>query len=367
MTTGRVPLLEVLQTPAVAGELTPADWSRVLGSARHSQLLPRLALLVGEAVGTLPDRVRDRLMAAHPVAERHERSIRWEVDRIRAALRGVDTRIVLLKGAAYVMAGLPAGIGRLATDVDILVPQGDIREVERALMAAGWEAVKLHPYDQRFYRQWSHELPPLRHSRRQTVVDVHHNILPVNGRVRVDARLLLEAAAPLQAPGVEPGLWTLGPEDMVLHNAAHLFQDGDLSGSVRDLVDADALIRDFAAREPEFWTRLPVRARELGLERALFYALRFARRLLGTPVPAGVDTALPRPPVLILAAMDRLVARSLLPVAGQYGTFGEESARLLLYVRSHWLRMPPTQLASHLARKALRRWQDEEEEEGKKQ
>src|SRR5690606_2115721 len=132
----------------------------------------------------------------------------------------------------------------------------------------------------------------------------------VTGRVRVDARLLLEAAVPLEAPGVAPGLWTLAPEDMVLHNSAHLIQDGDLSGSVRDLVDADALIRDFAARDAEFWSRLPVRARQLGLERALFYVLRFARRLLGTPVPTSVDAALPRPPALILVAMDGLVARS---------------------------------------------------------
>ena len=34
---------------------------------------------------------------------------------------------------------------------------------------------------------------------------------------------------------------------------------------------------------------------------------------------------------------------------------GSELARLFLYIRSHWLRMPPWLLARHLARKAIRR------------
>jgi hypothetical protein len=156
-------------------------------------------------------------------------------------------------------------------------------------------------------------------------------------------------------------LWMLAPEDMVLHSAAHLFQDGDLAGSVRDLVDADALLSELGARDPAFWDRLPVRAREIGLERALFYVLRFARRLLETPVPAGVDAALPAPPRAAMALMDRLVSRALLPIRGQHGTLGEDTARLLLYARSHWLRMPPGLLVAHLTRKTLRRWSRDQE------
>jgi hypothetical protein len=187
------------------------------------------------------------------------------------------------------------------------------------------------------------------------VVDVHHNILPLTGRLRPDAELLLASAVPLHE---QPGLLTLGPEDMVLHGAVHLFQDGELSGSVRDLVDTDALLRDFGAHDPAFWNRLVPRARQLGLERPLFYALRYARRMLDTPVPTEVAqaAAAAAPPALVLALMDRLVARSLMPLTGDRGTLGEETSRALLYARSHWLRMPPGLLAAHLARKAARRW-----------
>ncbi|MEO7190121.1 MAG: nucleotidyltransferase family protein [Vicinamibacterales bacterium] len=354
----RALMLEVLRTPAAALRLSRPEWTELLGSARHSNLLPRIAVLLedGGVVQQLPARVQEQLRGARPIARHHERTIRWEVQRIADALKDLDTRIVLLKGAAYVMANLPAGQGRLATDVDILVPRDQIRDVERRLLAAGWVAVKLHAYDQRFYREWSHELPPLQHSRRRSVVDVHHNILPPTGRVRPDAQTLLSAAVPLKAANAPEGLWTLGPEDMVLHCAVHLFQDGELSGSVRDLVDADALLSDFGGRLPGFWDGLTSRARMLGLERPLFYLLHFTGRMLGTAVPSAAAAQLARPPAITLELMDRLVSRSLLPVAGQHGTFGEETARTLLYIRSHWLRMPPAQLVAHLTRKALRRW-----------
>jgi hypothetical protein len=340
--------------------LGPADWTRLIGLARHARLLPRLGLLLEDRrlLEVLPARVRDQLAADRPVGQQHERLIRWEVGRIREALSDVNTKVVLVKGAAYVMADLPAGRGRLVSDVDILVPRPDLRRVEQALLEAGWMHVRLDPYDQRFYREWSHELPPLQHRNRQSVVDVHHNILPVSGRLHPDAQALLETAVPIGS-----GLWRLGPEDMVLHTAVHLFQDGDLAGSVRDLVDADALLRHFGKHEPGFWDRLVPRARRLDLARPLFYTLRYASRMLGTPVPDDVraDVSVDGPPAPVRLLMDRLVARALLPVTGSHGTLGEDTSRMLLYVRSHWLRMPPGRLAAHLWHKTTRRWRKDDE------
>jgi hypothetical protein len=54
--------------------------------------------------------------------------------------------------------------------------------------------------------------------------------------------------------------------------------------------------------------------------------------------------------------MDTLLDRALLP-AEQPPRLGPSLARWLLYVRSHWLRMPPWLLAGHLFRKAHKRLQ----------
>src|SRR3990167_2592673 len=69
-----------------------------------------------------------------------------------------------------------------------------------------------------------------------------------------------------------------------------------LGGRV-ELVDQDIRVyEDLAAR-----------ASQLGLDRPLFYALRFTSRLLGTPVPGGSSgAATGRPPAPVLALMDRL-------------------------------------------------------------
>jgi hypothetical protein len=107
-------------------------------------------------------------------------------------------------------------------------------------MLHGWSSAKTSAYDQRYYRRWMHELPPLKHNSRQTVLDVHHAILPTTARLKPDSRKLLAAATPIAG---RPDLAVLSPVDMVLHSAAHLFCNEDVGNSLRDLVDLDCLLR----------------------------------------------------------------------------------------------------------------------------
>jgi len=352
-------LLAALRAPRTVASLGLGEWDRLLRRARNAEMLSRLAWLVGSCgvEPHLPAKVRDHLAAARVLADHHERSVRWEANRIRRALASTRVPVVLLKGAAYVLADLPPAKGRLLSDVDILVPKPRLDDVEHALGRDGWEPMKLHAYDQRYYRTWMHELPPLRHRERGTVIDVHHTILPETGRLHPDPRKLLAAARPIEGTG----LLMLAPADMVLHSAAHLFQDGDLAGGLRDLTDLDALLRHFCRTEAGFWGGLVPRAVELDLARPLYYALHFAEMLLGTPVPPAAAKAaeVGRPGWPMGRLTASLATRALL---GDDARRSTGLARYLLYVRSHWLRMPPLLLAQHLARKALRRWTAEEKE-----
>jgi hypothetical protein len=347
-------LIETLQAPARVERFDAADWDLVLRQAQRARLLARLARAVEAAVGLkdLPPRVAERLTAALRVGQLQERAVRWEVNRIERALAPLDLPIVLLKGAAYVMAGLPPAQGRLCSDVDILVPQANLAAVEQALLAHGWEAVNLDEYDQYYYRTWMHELPPLRHRNRQTLIDVHHTILPCTGRLHPSPEKLFTLAQPLAGTRFQ----VLSPADMVLHSAAHAFQDGELADALRDLFDLDDLLRHFAL-QPGFWEQLVERANELGLGRPLYYALAYTRQLLRTPVPRHVSEASQRwrPAWPVPGVMDALVTRALLPEHPDQARTGISWARRMLYLRSHWLRMPPLLLARHLLRKSLRR------------
>jgi len=346
----RALLLRALRAPASMGALAPAEWDVLLRQGLHMSALGRLCALAAAAgvLPSVPSRVRVRLEAALEDVEQQHRLIRWEVIRLRRALAGSGVPLVLLKGAAYLHAELPASRGRQFSDVDILVPRASLHEVEATLLREGWKMEEISAYDERYYREWSHELPPLVHPKRHVMLDVHHNILPPTGRLRPDPRRLLEATVPVAADGLR----VLGPADMVLHSACHLLQSGEHDKSPRDLGDLDALIRQFAAA-PRFGHELAARAAALDLERPLYYALRFAAQLIGTPIPEASARAVRHaaPPAPVRAAMDRLFAATVQPAPPRDPPGRVRLARAALTVRYHWQRMPPSLLVRHLAHK----------------
>ncbi|HSF48948.1 MAG TPA: nucleotidyltransferase family protein [Burkholderiales bacterium] len=340
-------LLQALRDPASLTDSAPAKWDLLLRLARRSQLLAHLAARMPRLAG-IPEEAAIQLRAAQIEAAERRRMALWEINRIERVLRGTGVPAILLKGAAYILAELPVAAGRLLSDVDILVPEGNLNFIEDRFQQFGWESVKLDSYDQHYYRTWMHELPPLQYPGRVMQVDVHHAILPRTSRLHPDSRLLWQCARPLY------GFYRLGDEDMVLHSATHLFYDSDFENRLRDLVDVDQLLRHFGAR-PDFWTILLERARQLDLQRPFFYALRFAQRLLETPIPEEVQRcareAAPNRSILLL--MDRLVPIALMPPHPDASQFRYRAACFPLYLRSHWLRMPPLLLTRHLLHKAL--------------
>ena len=362
MTTPVPTLLQAALTdPRTVGGCSPAQWDLLVRQARRANLLGRLscALQAAGLMAAVPEAPRQHLLSADVIARRQSISVRWEVQCIRETLAACGAPVVVLKGAAYEMAKLPAAQGRLFSDIDILVPHALLPAVESALMLAGWRASDHDAYDQHFYREWMHEIPPLRHVRRDTTIDVHHNILPGTSRFQVDAQALLDAA--VAVPG-EDGLRVLQPVDMLLHSATHLFHEGEFANGLRDLFDIDALLRDFGA-DARFWDDLIPRAATLGLGRSLYHALRMSSEILQTPVPPTVLAAArawqPAPAVAALTAW--CYRQALQPAHPSAETRRVKLARLALYLRSHWLRMPFPLMVYHLGRKALLRMRRPEE------
>ena len=348
-------LLTALRDPAHAASLGVGEWDLLLRVARQTRLLGRLAVVMDEMALTsqLPAGVLDHFAAARVYVNQRQRAARWEINRILAALQGSEESLVLLKGSAYLLAELPQARGRLQSDVDLLVPASSLEEVEQNLLGSGWESVNLEEYDQRYYRTWMHELPPLRHPERGFEVDIHHTISPLTSRLNPDPEKLFRESIPL----ADGRLRVLQPVDMVLHSAVHLFYDGELINGLRDLVDLTDMFGHFGAHIG-FWDALVERAREQDLQRPLFYSMRYTRRLLGADIPdtALADIGAGAPPRLILRLMDRLIVWVMVPDHPDFPKRRTAVAQWLLYVRSHWLRMPPGLLLKHLMRKQIMRW-----------
>jgi hypothetical protein len=342
-------LLRSLRNPRAMAGLPGAAWTDVMQRARRRALLGKLARDAADTglAPALPDALRRQFASIARLCDYNDERLRSEAFFVLHALRGLDTPVVFLKGAAYTLLGLRVARGRVSSDVDILVPRDRLPQVERALGEAGWYGLKVDAYDQRYYREWMHELPPLQQQYRATVMDVHHTILPLTGRIRPDAAALVRDAVAVDVLGRTA--FVLQPADMVIHAAVHLFQDGDLAERLRELVDVGELVGEFAA-DPGFWDRLAERARLHQAGKPLFYALYFARRLLGASVPDAVLAGLsPRPGAAALWLMNRLVPPAIVPSHPDHVPAGAALARRLLFIRSHWLRMPPLLLARHLA------------------
>lgn len=313
-------LVQVLRDPAQAGRLNAEGWNRLLAAARAERLIGTLAYRLDDVA--VPDPARLVLTDAKRDTAREGQQALWEADRAADAMRGLDVKPILLKGTAYVAADLRAGQGRFIGDLDILVPRDAMPAVERALIAAGWEWVKEDPYDDAYYRQWMHELPPMIHVERDRMIDVHHTVLPLTARQTPDAAAMIADAIP-----ITNGLYILSAEDRIVHSVAHMLADGDMQGGLRNLWDIHCLLPDADS------AALEARAARHGLARHVGQARRLAGALYG-------DGAR-------LTLWDRLVRARLLARNG----WGQESRKLLVfafYIRSHWLRMPPAMLMRHL-------------------
>lgn len=330
-------LFAALRDPATLTALDVPGWNALIRTALAETLLGTVG--VQSAGIDVPPRARLLLDEAAAAATLNHNAARYEVIRMAEALRFTGIPVILMKGSAYLMADLPPLPGRNIGDLDIMVPESALGEAEAALKANGWTSVKAEcGYDDHYYRDYMHELPPLAHTTRGGVIDLHHNILPRTARLSPRPERMFANAIQ-----VEEGMMVMGPADMLLHSATHCAYDGDFLGGVRNLWDIDRLVRHFTGT-PGFWEDLDTAATGQQLVEPLIRALRLAKQLYHTPTPEDVARLSDGDLV------DTLIFRKLYG-RGEYGELTVPVSEFALFVRGHWLRMPPAMLVKHLMTK----------------
>ncbi|MCP5300322.1 MAG: nucleotidyltransferase family protein [Chromatiaceae bacterium] len=348
-------LNEVLARPSVITHWGAREWNAFLPLARNARLLGRCRALFAahDLADGVPQRVDDHLRGALTQTHYVQGQARRELRHVARCLAREGIQLMALKGLAYLVAGLPPSGWRNLSDIDLMVRRADIERAEQLLHTCGWVASGEHDtYDEHYYRDWMHEVPPLRHPARAVEVDVHHNLSPPVSRTQIDADKLWDAASEY-TDEFGTRVFVLESADLLLHNAIHLFMNDELRGGLRDVVDFRDLYEHFDAAEAGFAERLVARATELGCGRALYYAARAAQRFAGLRTAPEFDQALSRfaPSAPAAALMDRLTAAVFAP--RRPGMKRDALAVQALFIRSHWIRMPPLMLIRHLAHKAF--------------
>jgi hypothetical protein len=326
-------LIDLLREPALAANVAAAHWNDIVIQATNALMLGQLAAAIERAgcIGHVPPAVKLHLNLATLTSTRRREAALWEVAALRRAI-DADTPMVVLKGCAYAACADVNSAGRQFSDIDILVPRALLDRAEGRLIGAGFNPSSVSAYDERYYREWMHEVPPMAHVRRHTTVDLHHAINPPVSRCHVDTAKLMPA---LQE--TSPGVFALGATDRVIHCAIHLVQEGDAHKLLRDLYDLHLLLQQHCGSETSL-AALWRRADELGVLSLVRPAQQAAAAVF------AVDANQPRPDHWLGRS---LVAAALRPRPGP----GAPLAEAVLLAHSHWIKMPLKLLLPHLVRK----------------
>ncbi len=331
--------------------LTDSDCDLLIRQSRKCLLLPQVAQQLLPYQSQFNPALVRHLQSARIISQAQVAGIHWELNRLQNALSKSDAPIILLKGAAYLAQELPHSSNRLYGDIDLLVPESEISHIEELLKWSGWISSHHDDYDDRYYRRWMHEIPPLQHASRASVLDVHHRILPPTAKITVPGEPLIEHAIHCAA---FPFFKVLSPVDQVMHSSAHLFSEGETDHGLRDLLDIYQLIQYFQKDEPQFIEKWIERSNTLGLSRFTYYALRYLRHFLWPSLPLELERSCrDKPSPFTQRMMHKLMIQLLLPNHMTCRTPLSPSLEKALFIRGHYLRMPLHLLIPHLARKAF--------------
>ena len=333
-------LLDVLRNPELAPRLGRDDWLSVLACAQRNQVIGQLGDMIRRAghFDSVPDAAKRRFDLATHTSGQRSAVAQWEALTLRQAV-DASIPIVLIKGVAYAACNDANAAGRSFSDIDLLVHKQHLEAVESAAISLGWQPSNTDEYDTRYYRQWMHELPPMTHVRRRTVIDLHHGILPLISRVRVATPKLFDDAVP-----VGEGLYALSAIDRVIHCAVHTVVDGEAENTLRGLLDLHLLTAQHAATAEQL-AALASRAKSLGVANIALPALDAANLVFRPDLAPPVRSA-------------SRVAGWLQSAAVQSATGAKLSktiASMALLAHSHWIKMPLPTLIPHLIHKRLHR------------
>lgn len=284
-------LLSVINNPSQLNLCSTKDWELLIRQARASQLLAYLAQFIvdSEIKITPPENAQNHMNAALLFTKKQKKNVLLECQTITNILREINVQTIFLKGAAYSISNLNLSNSRLLSDIDVLVKKDDIEKSELALFQQGWFSEEITDYDEQYYRQWAHEIPPLKHIKRGTILDLHHNILQImTGHIVDSDKLFAQAINP---PSVESA-YVLSPEIMVMHSAVHLFHESEFNKGLRDLIDIKTLIKHFSIEDRNFMTKLVNTAKDFGFEREIYYALKYSDKILHSNYLLSIDKSI---------------------------------------------------------------------------
>ncbi|MBF7072179.1 nucleotidyltransferase family protein [Glaciecola sp. MH2013] len=341
-------IVRLFDSPELLAEVNLADRPRVITALRQQKVLAKYAHLLFEndKADCVDDKTQRHLRNALKIAEKQKQQVAFEANEIKAALADVSEFVVFLKGAAYSLNNTEVGKGRIYSDIDVLVNKPDLLACEQSLVFHGWHGEEISDYDDKYYRKWAHEIPPMTHMHRGTSIDVHHNIIPV---ISKDA----PSAESLKAFIVEndSGIQSLNIDAQFVHCAVHLFRNEDYKTAFRDILDLRFMLKDL--NDQSLCGVLSV-ADTLGFRYEVGLALHFVKAIFAVGIEQDlIDSCLVLKP--LRKKIDLFIFSTvLLPKHPMIQHKSRAWIEALAELRGHLIKMPLLLLIYHLTVKSTR-------------
>jgi hypothetical protein len=333
-------------TPRTALGFTPRQWQQLVLILRHQQLLACYSLKFKQEgiFENIPTQTQRHFLNADVLAKNHQKQVVFEASELQRELGNNQQYLIFLKGAGYTLSGAPVGESRICNDIDLLADKKSIDGMEKRLCLFGWLSEELTEYDEKYYRKWAHEIPPLRHGKRGTMIDVHHNIVPIISGRHVDADKFATNSVT-----TEDGFQILSFAAMTLHSLIHLFFNEEVKKGYRDLIDLHILIT--TNNNKAFWFELITLAKETDFGLELFLACRYTHNILQTKIPDFVQDEINLFCPWNIMFLDFIYEKTLKPNHPTSKPKYFAIAEFAVLLRGHFQKMPLHILIYHLSSK----------------
>lgn len=357
-------LISLLKGEQVHNDYSLSDWLKLIALCRQLGLLAVLAEKVSlrSVSPTILSRINPHILSARLQVLNQQKSVKWHVEKL-IENNPDNISFLVLKGAAYLFADKNVAVGRTMSDADILVTKASLDKAEFWLFLNGYVAINEDEYDDFYYRQWMHELPPFVNINGGLTLDLHHNLLPITSKRFIEPNLLFD-----EATEVKPNFYIPCDADLIVHSAVHLLQDSVFHRTLRDLNDLYHLTTEYSLQYSSLSTLIE-RAKTLRLERDVAKILSLLNavfhRVLSPNESEFVESCLGRS---LLWRLEKRCYITMLtqPLLSEW-TLKHHLSSWALFVKSHLIKMPITLLIKHTCVKTFKNikslWENNETKE----
>lgn len=343
-------LYQLMLKPESGAALSLQQWQDAVFILREAKILGSLyhAANRNNCFDAYPKAVQRHVYSAHIYAKRQATQIEYEARELKKLFEQVDVTAIFLKGAAYTLRNSVNGLGRVCSDLDVLVTKQDLEKAEAHLKSNRWRSEQLSDYDEKYYREWAHEVPPLFQINRATVLDMHHNIYPpVSGRAPSVERFFDSRAA------TENGCFVLDPACTILHSIIHMFTNEDSSSWMRDLLDIMLLLKEFG--DEDTWEKLIKLAKDINFDAELAFCINAVKHYSNLELPNNAKEFIKQQKFNLIQKwlMKTVFINAIVPEHDSVNKFKNRLAKQIVYFRGHWIKMPFPILIKHFTIKSF--------------